>query len=163
MNLIQTKRGSERHSNYLEKISELYSVAEYNDMTGDEFQIHLFIELADTQMSKNSTELLGTENPTMQKLKVKVKETENASWYNHRKEYGKMANIRKEKYCKPCNSKTHSESDCWGSCSFCGLRNHQKEYYIGGLASVKVNPELSQNKRYSKCCLLYTSPSPRDS
>ena len=52
MNLIQTKRGSERHRDFLEKISELWSVAEYEDMTGDEFQTHLFIESANSHMRK---------------------------------------------------------------------------------------------------------------
>ena len=126
MNLIKTKRGSERHSDYLEKISELYSVAEYDDITGDKFQIHLFILSADSHMQKIATELLDIENPMMQQLKVK--ETENHTWYNQRREYRKMANLKKEKYCKPCNRKTHSESECWGPCNFCGCRNHQPAY-----------------------------------
>ena len=79
MNRIQTKRGSERLNEYLEKISDLYSGAEYDDMTGDEFWIPLFIESADSHMQKIATVLLGTENPTMPKLKVKVKETKNAT------------------------------------------------------------------------------------
>ena len=82
---------------YLEKISELYSVTGYDNVTGDEFQIHLFIELADSHMQKIATQLWGTDNPTMEKLKVKVKETENATWYNQKREYGKMANLRKDK------------------------------------------------------------------
>ena len=108
MALIQTKRGSERHSDFLEKISEKFSVAEYDEMSGDEFEIHLFIKSADTHMQKIATELLEKENPTMQQLKIKVKETENATWYNQKREYGKMANTKKEKYCQPCNSKANS-------------------------------------------------------
>ena len=80
--LIQAKKESEIHSDFLEQISEKFSVAEYDEMTGDEFQIHLFIESPDAHMQKLATELLGKENSTMQKLKVKVKETENALWYN---------------------------------------------------------------------------------
>ena len=34
MTLIQTKRGSEKHSDFLKKISENYSVAEYDEMSG---------------------------------------------------------------------------------------------------------------------------------
>ena len=64
-------------------------------MTGDEFQIHMFIESAYSKMSKIATELLWTENPTMQKLKVKVKETEYSTWYSQKKEYRKMANLKK--------------------------------------------------------------------
>ena len=93
-------------------------------MSGNEFQIHLFIESADSQMAKMATELLETENPTMQRLKVKVKETKNSIWYRQKKEYRKMANFKKEKFCEPCNTK----SECWGPCGICGRRNHQKEF-----------------------------------
>ena len=88
----------------------------------------MFIELADSQMAKMATELLETENPTMQILQVKVKEMENSIWYIEKKEYRKMVNFRKEKFCKPCNSKTHTESECWGPCSFCIRKNHQKKF-----------------------------------
>ena len=52
---------------------DAFSVAEYEDMTGDELQIHLFVESADSQNAKMATELLETENPTMQRLQVKSK------------------------------------------------------------------------------------------
>ena len=45
-----------------------------------EFQIHLFLNSADAHMSKIATELLEKENPTMQQLKTKVKESENTTW-----------------------------------------------------------------------------------
>ena len=77
-------------------------MAKYEDLTGDEFQIHLFNESGDAHMQKIATELLGKENPIMQQLKIKVKESENATWYNQ-----KRAKIRKEKFCKPFDSKTH--------------------------------------------------------
>ena len=61
MNLMQNKRGFEKRSDYLEKLSELFSVADYEYLSGDEFQIHLFIESADSQMAKMATELLETD------------------------------------------------------------------------------------------------------
>ena len=94
-------------------------MAEYDDMTGEEFQIHLFIESANSHMQTVATELLGKENPTMQQLKVKEKETENATLYNQKREYGNMANMKKDKYCQQFNSKIHSKAECWGSCSHC--------------------------------------------
>ena len=51
MNLIQTKREQDRHSDYLNKLSNLFSVGEYEAMSRGEFQIHLFIESADSQMA----------------------------------------------------------------------------------------------------------------
>ena len=32
------------------------------------------------------------------------------------------------KFCKPCNSKTNDEADCWGPSGMCGRRNHQTNY-----------------------------------
>ena len=58
----------------------------------------------------------------------KIKETEAALWYNNKKEFGRMANMRPPKYCKPCNSRTHNESECWGKCKNCGQRNHQSKH-----------------------------------
>ena len=59
---------------------------------------------------------------------MKVKETDNAIWYNQTREHRKMANLKKDKYFKPCNSKTYSESECLGPCIHCGRRNHQPAY-----------------------------------
>ena len=75
MILLQTKRGSDKHSDFLERISENYSVAEFEKMRGEELQIDLFIRDADPQMSKIATEILEKDTPTMQQLKTKVKET----------------------------------------------------------------------------------------
>ena len=61
MVLLSTKRGEDRHSDFLEKIVEHYSVIEFDTMTGDELVIHLFIRDADQQMSKKAQELLRSE------------------------------------------------------------------------------------------------------
>ena len=39
-----------------------------------------------------------------------------------------MASARPLKYCKPCDSKTHNESECWGECQNCHQRGHQTKY-----------------------------------
>ena len=56
MILLNTKRGSDRHSDLLEKIVEQYSVIDFDKMSGDELIIHLFIRDADPQMSKIATQ-----------------------------------------------------------------------------------------------------------
>ena len=61
MILLNTKRGSDRHSDFLEKIVENYSVVEFEQMIGKELMIHLFIWDADPQISKLATEILKTE------------------------------------------------------------------------------------------------------
>ena len=84
MILLNTKRGSDRHLDFLEKIVENYSVVEFEYMTGEELMIHLFIRDADPQRSKLGTEILRTEKPTVHELRTRVKETEAAVWYNQR-------------------------------------------------------------------------------
>ena len=31
-------------------------------------------------------------------------------------------------FCKPCNSTTHEEANCWGPCSTCGRQNHKSAF-----------------------------------
>ena len=98
-------------------------------------------------MSKIATEILRTEKPTVHELRTKVKETEAAVWYN-RKEYGKMANVKKKtakKFCKPCNSKSHDEASCWGPCGICDCCNHQTSF-----CKFKDNQANTQIKRADK-------------
>ena len=47
-------------------------------MTGDEMVINLFTKCTDSRIL--ALDLLTKENPTMQELKIKVKETENSIW-----------------------------------------------------------------------------------
>ena len=47
MILLNSKRGSDKHSDFLEKIVENYSLVEFEQMTGEELMIHLFIRDAD--------------------------------------------------------------------------------------------------------------------
>ena len=149
-------------------------MAEYDEMTGDEFQVHLFIESANAHMRKLATEVLGKENQTMQQLKVMVIETKNALWYNQKKDYGKMANVRKgNKFCKPCNNKMHSEADCWGPCGHCGRRNHQTAYckfkessspnQTAERASKGTEKSKKKNKKTSKKATIENSDSRRES
>ena len=86
MDLLKTKQGQEKHSDYLDKLGNLFSVAEFEQMTGDESQIHVLIESADPQMARIALELLEKENSTIQRPKFKVKEIKNSVWYNQKKE-----------------------------------------------------------------------------
>ena len=64
LQLLKAKRGNERHREYLYKLENLMSVAEFDVMTVDKMAIHLSAE---------------TEDRT--ELRTKVKETENSIWY----------------------------------------------------------------------------------
>ena len=127
----------------MERLKEAYSVAEFDKMSRDEFMIHLLIREANAEMAKIALKILERENPSIHMLVNKIKETEVAVWYNHNKEFGRMANMRAPKFCKPCDSKTHNESECWGPCEICGQRNHQSKYcrYKNAQPQPQVNPQ----------------------
>ena len=71
MVLLSTKRAGDKHSDFLEKIVEHYSVIEYDTMTGDELVIHLFVRDADQQMSNVAQEVLRSEKPTIHELQTR--------------------------------------------------------------------------------------------
>ena len=104
----------------MDKLREAGSVIEFDKMSLDEFLIHLFIRDADSIMAKMTLEILEKENPNINMVAIKIKETEAATWYNNKKEFGRMASMRPPRHCKVCDSKTHNESECWGECEHCG-------------------------------------------
>ena len=87
----------------MDRLRETGSVIEFDNMSLDEFLIHLFIREADSQMAKIAQEILERDKPNIHMLVNKIKETEAAVWYNNKKEFGRMANMRPPKYCKPCD------------------------------------------------------------
>ena len=89
MILLQTKRGSDKHSDFLERISENDSVAEFEKMSGEELQIHLFIRDADPQMSRIATEVLEKDKPTMHQLKLKSRKLNQPSGITNEKNMAK--------------------------------------------------------------------------
>ena len=51
-----------------------------------------------------------------------------------------MTTTKTQRYCKPCDSKTHDESQCWGVCPHCGQRGHQ-----GNFCRFKKNNDQNQS------------------
>ena len=60
---LQIRRGSDAHSDFMDKLREAASVIELNKMSLDEFIIHLFIRDADSTMAKMAQEILEKEKP----------------------------------------------------------------------------------------------------
>ena len=125
---LHLKRGNDSHSDYAERLLKDSSVIEFQSMTIDELNIHMFAKEADNQMAKMALEQLKTEKPNFRNLINTCKEYESSSWYTGRKDYARMASSKPERFCKPCNSRTHDESDCWGECQVCHQRGHQTKY-----------------------------------
>ena len=100
---LQIRRGSNAHSDFIDKLREAASVIEFSKMSLDEFIIHLFIRDADSTMAKMAQEILKDEIPDIKNLVNKIKETENESWYKNKKELGRMVSVRPPRYCKACD------------------------------------------------------------
>ena len=83
----------------MDKLRETGSIIEYDKMSLDEFLIHLIIRDADSQMAKMALEILKRDNPSIHMVVNKIKETGAAVWYNNKKEFGRMANMRPPRYC----------------------------------------------------------------
>ena len=119
LRMLQIRRGSDSHSDFINKLIEAFKVIEFEKMTASEFIIHLFIRDLDNTIGKIAQEILKEENPDVNNLVNKIQEYEAESWYNQKKEYSRMASTKAQRYCKGCDSKTHDESQCWGVCPHC--------------------------------------------
>ena len=63
----------------MDKLREAGSVIEFEKMSLDEFLIHLFIRDVDSTMAKMAQEILERENPNINMVVNKIKETEAAT------------------------------------------------------------------------------------
>ena len=121
-----------KHSDHLMRLERHMEVIDWENMTKDQFLIHLFAESCSCNvMSKLSMEVLSSNTPTVAELRKKISQTENSLWYSNSQNLGKFAGsggTPGQRYCKPCDSTTHWESQCYGVCRFCGKRGHREEW-----------------------------------
>ena len=54
------------------------------------------------------------------------------------------------KYCKPCNSTTHWESQCYGICRFCGKRGHREDWCRNKDQTPPTDPEQAKSAKEEK-------------
>ena len=94
LKMLQIRRGSDSHSDFVVKLIEAGNVIEFEKMTLAEFIIHLFIRDADQTMGKMAQEILKEERPDTNNLVNKIKEYEAESWYSQKKEFSRMASTR---------------------------------------------------------------------
>ena len=63
LRMLGIRRGSDSHSDFINKLIEAFKVIEFDKMMGSEFIIHLFIRDADNTMGKIAQEVLKEANP----------------------------------------------------------------------------------------------------
>ena len=152
-----------KHSDHLMKLERHMEVIDFENMTKEMFLIHLFAEGCTCNvMSKLAMEVLSSGNPSVADLRKKISETENSLWYSDNQKLGKYAggnglegnpggqNTPQGKYCKPCNSTTHWESQCYGECRFCGKRGHREEWCRNKDQTPPVDPEQAKTGKELK-------------
>ena len=95
-------------------------------------------------MSKIAMEILSWNDPTVAALCTKVAETKNSLWYNAGRNLGKYAGGQAPptgtKFCKPGNSSTHWDTQCWGVRVKCSLRGHRAESCKAGAGAGAAPP-----------------------
>ena len=64
LKMLQIRRGSDNHSDFVSKLIEAANVIEFEKMTLAEFIIHLFIRDADQTMGKMAQEILKEDKPS---------------------------------------------------------------------------------------------------
>ena len=79
------RRGSEAHSDYMNKLIEASRIIEFESMTLDELIIHLFIRDADATMSKIAQDELMVAQPNVYNVVNMIQQYESQSWYNPKK------------------------------------------------------------------------------
>ena len=77
----------------MDRLDKLVSVTELEDMTKDEWGIHLFAEATNQQMTKVAMELLATKDPSILGMKMKIIEVKSSIWCTGHsgKNYSKVA------------------------------------------------------------------------
>ena len=144
-----------KHSDHLMRLEKHMEVIEWENLSKDQFLIHLFAESCSCNvMSKLSMEVLSSNNPTVADLRKKISETENSLWYSNSQNLSKFAggvtdgnpggSTTGQKFCKPCNSTTHWESQCYGVCRFCGKRGHKEEWCRNKDQTPPTDPEQAK-------------------
>ena len=146
MDLLKMRRGSQDHSQWLYKLETAMELTKWEDWTKESMIVHLFLESADTEMSKLATAMLAKEKVDLSDLRMQIRAIENSVWYKP-KFQAKYVQQPKTwetdgvegaggpgvpngglKWCGDCKSKTHNTEACWGVCPHCGRRGHRQEF-----------------------------------
>ena len=81
MDLLKMRRGSMDHSTWLYKLETAMELTKWEDWTKEAMIIHLFLESADTEMSKVATAMLAKESVNLADLRMEIRAIENSTWY----------------------------------------------------------------------------------
>ena len=84
MDLLKMRRGSMDHSTWLFKLETAMELTQWKDWSKEAMLIHLFLEGADTEMSKVATAMLARDSVSLPDLRMEIRAIENSVWYKPR-------------------------------------------------------------------------------
>merc|ERR1711895_426156 len=84
IDLLKMRRGSMDHSTWLFKLEEAMELTQWQDWSKEKMLVHLFLEGADTEMSKIATNMLARDKVSLPDIRMEVRATENSTWYKPR-------------------------------------------------------------------------------
>ena len=73
MDLLKMRRGSMDHSTWLYKLETAMELTQWKDWTKEAMIIHLFLESADTEMSKVATAMLAKDSVNLADLRMEIR------------------------------------------------------------------------------------------
>ena len=94
MDLLKMRRGTMDHSTWLFKLETAMELTQWKDWTKEKMLVHLFLEGADTEMSKVATAMLARDSVNLPDLRMEIRAIENSTWYKprHQVKYAQQPN-----------------------------------------------------------------------
>merc|ERR1712082_288893 len=94
MDLLKMRRGSMDHSTWLFKLETAMELTQWKVWSKEAMLIHLFLEGADTEMSKVATAMLARDSVSLPDLRMEIRAIENSTWYKpqHQVKYTQQTN-----------------------------------------------------------------------
>ena len=73
MDLLKMRRGSQDHSQWLYKLETAIELTKYEEWSKEKMIVHLFLESADTEMSKLATTMLAKDTVSLSELRIQIR------------------------------------------------------------------------------------------
>ena len=94
MDLLKMRRGSQDHSQWLHKLEAAMELTKWEEWNKESMIVHLFLESADTEMSKLATTMLSKEKVDLSELRMQIRAVENSVWYKPNNNQAKIVQPR---------------------------------------------------------------------
>ena len=78
MDLLKMRRGSQDHSQWLHKLEAAMELTKWEEWNKESMIVYLFLESADTEMSKLATTMLSKDKVNLSELRIQIRAVENS-------------------------------------------------------------------------------------